>query len=683
MKSIVLCFFLAVLGCNFVTAQTAEDLQHQLLEAVEQNAAGEIKSLVGKGADVNMTIPSGSPFYLFFLSRQLYLDGLKKGMQGDKVYVGAIHANAVKANRKVLKVLLKYRANIDAGDSKGKTPLMYALRTPGGEEYALELIRQGANYTSRDLAGNTALHYAAFGGNIEGIRMTMAGGIDINTPNEEGITPIHAAAVRAPVGVLQNLTDMGADLLAVDNMGMNALHYAAAYSKIDKIKWLLNEAPGLLAEAKNGMNPLDIAREAGNNNVVILFRRRGVAFNNYLYSELVESVKTNDLETAEHCLLKGANPNRIMPEYPIHFATKAGHGDMVRLLLRYDADGKVLDQDLNTPLEIAVRDAQQSTVLALLEGGLKSENKELSACLDLLDETGDAAKWLPVLEALARSSDQFDQPGGKMNIPPLHHAAYLGLEEVCRILLEAGAKAGLADKEGWTALHWAVMKGDLKSRHPEKSRIIRMLLENGAPINAKSTAAKSLPHSQPYLARRVPSNATPTDLLDYALPKDLAMEGLMVMKSGERNLQGDDYLNNGVQLYMAKDYRAAMLEFNRSLGKTPESADGLYYRGLCKSELSMYLEAERDLAAALALKPAYPEAVYARGRALFELGDYDNAIQHFDQSIRMEYEASDCIYLRGKCKLRTGRRAGACKDFTTAEAAGSQEAASARKLYCK
>lgn len=683
MKSILLYFLMVALGCSFATAQTAEELQHQLLEAVEQNATGDIKSLVSQGADVNMTIPSGSPFYLFFLSRQLYLDGLKKGMKGEKVYVGAIHANAVKANLKVLKVLLKYRVNIDAGDSKGKTPLMYALRTPGGQEYALELIRQGANYTSRDEAGNTALHYAAFGGNIEGIRMTITGGTDINAPNEEGITPIHAAAVRAPLSVLQTLTDMGANLMAVDNLGMNALHYAAAYSKVDKVKWLLEQAPGLLTEAKNEMNPLDIAREAGNDNVVILFRRRGVQFNAYLYPELVEAVRSNNLETAEHCLLKGANPNRIMPEYPIHLAAKAGHSEMVKLLLRYDADGKVLDKDLNTPLELALREARQATVLALLESGIKPENKELSVCLDLLDETGDATKWLPVLESVARNTDQFDQAGGKMNIPPLHHVAYLGLEDVCRILLDAGAEPGLTDEEGWTPLHWAVMKGDLKSRHPEKSHIIRMLLDKGAAINAQSTSAKMLPHTQPYLARRVPANATPTDILDYALPKDLEMEGLMLMESGERHLQGKDYLDNGVQLYMAKDYRAAMLEFNRSLAKEPGSADGMYYRGLCKSELSMYQEAERDFAAALTVKPDYREAVYARGRALFEVGDYGNAILHFDQSIRMEYEAVDCLYLRGKCKLRTGRRTGACQDFTEAEAAGSTEAASARKLYCK
>jgi tetratricopeptide (TPR) repeat protein len=97
----------------------------------------------------------------------------------------------------------------------------------------------------------------------------------------------------------------------------------------------------------------------------------------------------------------------------------------------------------------------------------------------------------------------------------------------------------------------------------------------------------------------------------------------------------------------------------------------------------MYQEAERDFAAALALKPDFAGAVYARGRALFEMGSYENAIRHFDQSIRMNYEVADCTYLRGKCKLRTGQRTAACKDFAAAEAAGSTEGASARQLYCK
>ncbi|MEM7040509.1 MAG: ankyrin repeat domain-containing protein, partial [Bacteroidota bacterium] len=175
-----LVFGLLVLSLtNGVSAQN--EMQKELLEAVEKNNVGAIKKLVRNGADVSLGIPSTSPFYLFFISRQLYLDGLQKAMKGKPVYVSAIHANANKANTKVLKLLLKNGANIDAGDSEGKTPLMYALRSPGGEKYALALIRRGANYTARDNAGNTAMHYAAFGGNIEGIHMTSAGGIGLNT----------------------------------------------------------------------------------------------------------------------------------------------------------------------------------------------------------------------------------------------------------------------------------------------------------------------------------------------------------------------------------------------------------------------------------------------------------------------------------------------------------------------
>lgn len=149
-----------------VSLVAQDSIQARLMLAIEQFDLRTTKECVKKGADVNMTVVATSPNYMFFISRRLYLEGLAKTRPGEVVYVGPIHANADHADIKILQFLRQKKANIDAGDSDGKTPLMYALRNRGGEEYALYLLKKGANYRAMDVAGNTVMHYAAYGGNI-------------------------------------------------------------------------------------------------------------------------------------------------------------------------------------------------------------------------------------------------------------------------------------------------------------------------------------------------------------------------------------------------------------------------------------------------------------------------------------------------------------------------------------
>lgn len=678
------CFWLVILGCALPLRSLAQqELQEQLIAAVKQADAKAVKEAVKQGADVNSTVARQTPEFSFYLSRDRYLNGLASENEAAEVYIGAIHANAVQADAELISTLLKLGANLNAGDSQGKTALMYAVYEPEREAYAQELVQQGAKYTERDQNGNTVLHYAAYGGHTAGIRLALTAGTDLNRGNHDGITPLMAAAIAAPVDVLQSLLDLGADLQAEDKTGMNALHYAAGYGRRDKIKWFLQQDASLMTQDEQGRSPLDLARLAGNNEAVVHFRRKGYTFNGLFYKEMREAVQKNHLESAEQYLFKGANPNRTAETYPLHLAADRGYADMIRLLRRYGAQTDVRDLQRRTPLDLAMEKGHAEAVAALLEGGERASAAQLILAMNKLAMDGDQTTWLPVIEHLAEQMDDFSGTGGKMNIPVLHHAAYLGLEPVVEVLLRVGADPNANDADGWNPLHWAVMKGDLKSSHPEKIAIFEALLAAGASLTAQAKIPKVLPHKQPYLARRVPAHATPMDILDYALPKDLGMEAMVVTKGGERKLNGDDYRSNGIELFLTKDYRTAMLEFNRALGKDPDNAEAYYYRGLCKSALSLYREAERDHEAALTLRPVFPEAIFARGKALFEVADYALAIRYFNESIRMNHEVARSLFLRGKSKLRSGQRTAACGDFTEAIAAGSLDAATAKDLYCK
>jgi len=677
------------LGCwtNLSMGQTTpppeNDLNRELIVAVEQGNNKTIKSLIRKGADVNMSVLSSSPFYMFFISRQTYLDGLAKRVQPKPVYISAIHANASRANQKVLEALLKAGGNIDAGDSRGKTPLMYALRQPGGERYALQLLQGGANYTSRDEHGNSTLHYAALGGNLESIRITASGGIDLNARNQDGMTPLHVAVIRSPRKVIQTLLDLGADLEITDNQGFTVLHYAAAFGHQDEVRFLYERSPSLFTENKAGSNPLDIAYAAGNDQVALYFRRKGHNFGDYRYEEMVAAVKDKNAALVLQCLQAGANPNRPTDAYPIHVA--AQNEDLASLghLIKEGANLEQKDAEGKTALALALEAGSATTTHYLLEAGAQPQNRWLPMLAWNMREASVQAEWMPVMRSMATKVKEIDLPGGALEMPSLHYAAYLGLEDLLDHLLKHGANPKGKDKEGWTALHWAVIKRIVTAEVPEKVRIAEKLIEAGCAANTRTQAPKALPHKQPYLARRVPGNATPVDLLDYALPKDSNMMALLDTMGGDTALLAADYYENGIELQAMDLYETAQVEFNKCLKREPEFAGAYFARGQCKQAAGQWESAAIDFDQAIQHRPFYPEAYFQRGKSYFHLKEYETAARDL-QKARSEGLRSGELYLwLGRSQIYLGQTEAACQSFSQANGKNHPDAKAALDLYCK
>lgn len=653
------------------------------MRAVEQSDIRQVKDLLKQGADVNMSIVVTRPNYLFFISRKLYLDGLAKSRPGEMVYVSPIHANADRADIKVLQVLRKKKANIEAGDSDGKTPLMYALRNPGGEEYALYLLKKGANYRSVDLAGNTVMHYAAYGGNVEGLRMTAGGGVDPNARNLEGITPLHAAAVFSSIGVLEEIIGLGGDIHARDSAGMGVLHYAAAYGDRARLEWILGQAPELNDQAQNGYTPLDIARKANNADAVEFLKSRGGRYGAYRYDELIEAMRLHDHQTLRLVLEDGADPNRRVKEWPLVIAVLEKDIVATDLLLAAGARPNVESAKGNAPLAIAIAGAQPGIALSLVKAGATVTPALLGNGLDAFAKADQTGFWTDLVEAMVRGVGDPNVPCGDLKAPALHYAAYLGKEDLVNAIVQAGANVNARDTEGWTALHWTVMKRDVLRLHLEKLRIAEVLLGAGAEVNPKATAPKELPHAEPYLARRIPAAATPWDLLAYALPSDADMAELLKAKGGKSGLSAADYFDNGEQLFEQRDFQRATLDFNRAIVADPRLAEAYYYRARCLAISGLYADVERDLDQAIRLKPAYAEALVARAKARIELQKLPAAENDVNLALRMGFPRGEGLYWRGKVKLRAGNRDAACADFLESGQAGFAESVQALKLYCK
>jgi ankyrin repeat protein len=117
--------------------------------------------------------------------------------------------------------------------------------------------------------------------------------------------------------------------------------------------------------------------------------------------------------------------------FPLHYAVKKGHIEIVKLLVGRGANVEILDTKRNfSPLIWAVRRGHKDIVEYLFECGV-----DLTVC------------------------DKHDMTSS------IHWAAFSGRVDVLRVLLHRGANVETRDKYGFTPLHWACRRGRMEAAY--------------------------------------------------------------------------------------------------------------------------------------------------------------------------------------------------------------------------
>ena len=96
------------------------------------------------------------------------------------------------------------------------------------KEVLIALLEKDADVNAHDYNGWTALHHAAFNGNVDMIVTLLAKGAEVMAKDNKGRTALHQAAISGNKRIMMALVEKGADVNAQDNNGNTALHFAAA-----------------------------------------------------------------------------------------------------------------------------------------------------------------------------------------------------------------------------------------------------------------------------------------------------------------------------------------------------------------------------------------------------------------------------------------------------------------------
>jgi uncharacterized protein len=167
---------------------------------------------------------------------------------------------------------------------------------------------------------------------------------------------------------------------------------------------------------------------------------------------------------------------------PEAFLQKVAAGDVehVKLFLEAGIDLAARNASGRTALWVATERRQLEVVKALLEGGVKPDEKNApsvdggkSIVFEAVDsENTDLLRVLVEAGADARSGNDY-------GITPLAEAARTGRLEMCKILIKAGADPNAA------ASGFPLMYGPVNENHIE---VVRLLIESGAKLGEHKAA---------------------------------------------------------------------------------------------------------------------------------------------------------------------------------------------------
>ncbi len=419
-----------------------------------------------------------------------------------------LHLAVMRSDVGIAEYLLAMGAEIDAKNGLGKTPLRLAvelgpeamvgllakkgaslyIRDDSGADALEGALRRGKpllsalltrdNVRSLDSAGRSVLHRAADAGMVDALRIALSLDPEINRKDGEGKTALDSAFLRP-----QSLDCARAAELLIQSGGTTF---------IDEFAWFLRCARDGEYNSRrfdDGNSPLHEAVARNQRGYVQFLLEKRVelnAKNSAGQAALHEAVRRGFSETARILLVAGADPNvrDSFDNSPLLISMPAERRrELLELLLSRGANPDLKDKNGNTALHVSAilgYPREESLLLLRAASQVDSANSDGNTPLMLAVLKGNAEQIRLFLEYKAN----IFALNGKRESPLL--AAFRQGPELTAVLLDT-QRVKIRDDSGSTPLMLAV-------RHQDNPAILKLLIELGAEVNARSNSGDSALH---------------------------------------------------------------------------------------------------------------------------------------------------------------------------------------------
>lgn len=324
---------------------------------------------------------------------------------------------ALEGNAKLSAALIKKGAQIDYRDKNGNTPLYYALESehlgtvrlfiPEGMIVPARLVERLEKILSLLPIYNEDLVQAAHRGNLDDLKKIINVGADVNYFNLFGNTPLHVAIEGGQIDCIRILLAEGADSNAHKNdRGRNPayevrqdiliykgtpLQAACEDSRLDIVEILVASGTDVNKYYAGEMPPLAMAAWRGDMAIVNLLLGYSAHVNAAGPFGTALCAATRNVVKIDECLKivslleqSGADCNLsdVDRNTPLHNAAMNNLYPMVKFLIKMGAHVNAQNQDLETPLHCAIAKGHEKVSRILLK-----------ACGDV--ELRDKNAWTP------------------------------------------------------------------------------------------------------------------------------------------------------------------------------------------------------------------------------------------------------------------------------------------------
>lgn len=295
----------------------------------------------------------------------------------------------------------------------------------------LKILESDAQQLKADLGeGMTPLHYAAYYGNVQVFDYGLKHGLDLNAKDRRGLSAVWFTVSGQRPEMLRKLIALGADLSVKNSQGDNLLFRALMTGNPVLVRILLDNGFEPLQKNAFEMTTIEYAARSGSTEIMDLLASRGV-----------------DLKTSS-----GTN-------FPLlHHAVLSGRADTVHYLLDNGFSTDQKGEGGRTPLLLAVDFGNKAAARALIMRGadVNAADPDGIVPLQFAVKKGDT-ELVDLLLKHKASPGAVDARTGKTL---LHEAALRGYSATAEKLIAGGADKQAKDKNGYTALSYALKYGN-------------------------------------------------------------------------------------------------------------------------------------------------------------------------------------------------------------------------------